>query len=133
MLISRAGHYNLYLTDLHLNIFGPPFLIILELVLVFHIYGFRKWSGNFTEMTGLEIYDCTLYIVMTILALILISWTVMVIVTLFTVSVMIFSVMGTVTGLVIMMIPLLTFITVTIVNLTNIEGKTLKTKLRIGF
>ena len=104
----------------------------MELFFVLHVYGFNTWSRNFTEMTGIEIYSCTLKMIMMVLVVILVSWMIMMIMTVIQSSVAIFSVSGAVSGVMIMMMPMTVFMIVTMVKLVQTEGKTLSTKMRIG-
>ena len=59
---TRAGQFNIYLADLHLGIFCPPLLLSIEIFFVFYSYGWDSLKRNIVEMTGVDIYNSTFYV-----------------------------------------------------------------------
>ena len=126
---TQAGHLNILFIDLYLATFCPPLLIIMELVFVFYVYGGKTWRRNFGEMTDIHIYNSTLYIVLSIIVITLICW---VICSCAAFSTTLSNMFLNPLGPVMTLTPLIVFLMVAVVKLFKIEGKCVKTKLRIG-
>ena len=129
---TRAGLFNLLLVDLHLAILGPPLLIIFELFFVINVHGLEKWSRNVCEMTDIRLSSKSLLWFKIIIPFILIAWTLGVVVSEYFYLSKIFPKFAIIGGLLILLLPSLLFLVLALTKFRVTEGKTVKTKLRIG-
>ena len=129
---TRAGLFNLLLVDLHLAILCPPLLIIFELFFVLNVHGLEKWSRNISEMTEIRLSSKSLLWFKFIIPFILVAWTLGVFVTEYFYLSKIFPKFAIIGGLSILLLPPLLFLVLALTKFRVTEGKTVKTKLRIG-
>ena len=126
---TQAGHLNILFIDLYLAVLCPPLLIIIEFVFVFYIYGGQTWRRNFTEMTDIYIYNSTFYIVLSILVVTLVGW---VVCSCSAISTTLANMFQAQCGPILTLTPVMVFLMVAGGKLFKMEGKSVKTKLRIG-
>ena len=128
---TRAGQFNIYLADLHLGLFCPPILLLIEILFVFCSYGWTSLKGNIVEMTGVDIYNSTFYVFLTLVLLILLVSLTCQALSYLTLLPAIFPPLATLAGAGLTLLPLLVMLWVCLVKIQRTEGKTLRTKLRI--
>lgn len=129
---TRAGLFNLILVDLHLAILCPPMLMIFELFFVLKVHGLEKWSRNVCEMTDIQLSSKSLLLFKLIIPFILLAWTFCAFVSEYFYMSKTFPRFAIIAGLSILLLPLLLFFLLALSKFRATEGKTAKTKLRIG-
>ena len=129
---TQAGLFNLLLTDLHLAILCPPLLIIFELFFVLKVHGLEKLSRNVREMTNMELSSKSLLFFKIIIPFTLVAWIFCAIVSEYFYMSKTFPEFAIIGGLSILFLPLLLFFLLALTKFRVTEGKTVKTKLRIG-
>ena len=128
---TRAGQFNIYLADLHLGIFCPPLLLSIEIFFVFYSYGWDSLKRNIVEMTGVDIYNSTFYVFLTLVLASLVVCVAAQALSYLTVLPTIFRPVASLAGAGLTLLPLLVMGSVCLVKINRTEGKTLRTKLRI--
>ena len=128
---SRAGQFNIYLTDLHLGLFCPPILLSVEIFFVFYTYGWESLKRNIVEMTGVDIYNSTFYVFLTLIMASLVVCLSSQALCYLTVLPAIFPPLASLAGVGLSLLPVLVMVWICLVKINKTEGKTLRTKLRI--
>ena len=131
LFCTRAGHFNIFLADLHLAIFCPPILVALETFFVFRCYGWSDLKRNIVEMTGFDIYNSTFYVFLVIVLVSLVGGVACQVSSYPTVLGRMFPVTASLAGACLTSLPVFVFLWVCLVKINNTEGKTIRTKLRI--
>ena len=128
---TRAGQFNIYLADLHLGLFCPPLLLLIEIFFVFYSYGWDSLKRNIVEMTGVEIYNSTFYVFLVVVVASLVLCLASQALSYLLVLPAIFPPVASLAGAGLSLLPVLLMLWVCLVKINRTEGKTLRTKLRI--
>ena len=128
---TRAGQFNIYLADLHLGIFCPPLLLSIEIFFVFYSYGWDSLKRNIVEMTGVDIYNSTFYVFLSLVLASLMVCLAGQTLSYLTVLPAVFPRVASMAGAGLTLLPLLLLLWISLVKIKRTEGKTLRTKLRI--
>ena len=129
---TPAGQFLLYLTDIHVAIYTPVLILAIEIVFLFWVYGWKNILISIEEMTGTSLCPTITFIWSLVISVSIIALMMCQVVTTWSVLPSIFPVSALIFGVILTSIPVLIFIVVFLKIFTKLEGKTLKTKLRIG-
>ena len=129
---SPAGQFLLYLTDIHVAIYTPVGIVAMETIIVLWVYGWRNILRNITEMTGVSFSHKVTFVWIIFLSVSIFLLLMCQLVTSCSILTNIFPTPALISGAFLTSIHIFIFLGVFFKVFIKLEGKTVKTKLRIG-